>query len=198
MNKLTRLIQLYLIIGLPFVIACMVWSNAGSEEEILQHLGLFKKIAWELLSWNLMLWFAVLIIFLIILVAVPSVRDNTLRHLANLKERDEREEYITGKAARSAYLSTLSLSIFFLFFSVFSLNVFILPKDQLHKKRVTVAIHVGVDLLEKSKSEIIPQGKILFSTQNIMPSSSSILIILLVWQLLIFNYVARKEQKIES
>ncbi len=194
-NKLIRYIQFYLLIGLPFVIACMVWSNARSESEVLQNAGFFAKASWEILSWNLMLWFALLIIFLVMLVAIPSVRDNTLRHLANLKERDEREEYITGKAASAAYISTLSLVIFFLFFSVFSLSIFFMPKDQLHKKRITVAIHVGINLLEKTNPEIIPQGEVLFSTKNIMPSSSSILIILLAWQLLIFNYTARKEQK---
>ena len=195
MNKLIRFIQLYLLIGLPFVIACMIWSNARTENEVLQSAGFFAKASWEILSWNLMLWFAVLIIFLVILVVVPSARENTLRYLANLKERDEREEYITGKAARAAYISTLSLIIFFLFFSVFSLSVFFMPKDQLHKKRITVAIHVGINLLEGTKPEIIPQGEVLFATKNIMPSSSSILIILLAWQLLIFNYTARKEQK---
>lgn len=196
MNKLIRFIYVYLMVGLPFVIACMIWSDMRSENEIMQQAGgFFIKTAYEILSWNLMIWFAVLIIFLVMLVAVPSVRDNTLRHLANLKERDEREEYITGKASRAAYISTLSLIIFFLFFSVFSLSIFFLPKDQLHKKRITVAIHVDINLLEGSRPEIIPQGQILFTTQNIMPSSTSILIILLAWQLLIFNYTARNEQK---
>ncbi len=197
MNKLIRFIYIYLLIGLPFVIGCMFWSNARSEHEVLQNSSLFIKTVWEILSWNLMIWFAVLIIFLVILVAIPSVRDNTLRYLANLKERDEREEYITGKASRAAYVSTISLIIFFLFFSLFSLSISRIPKDQLHKENITVAIHIGMNILDTNKAEIVPQGKVLFATKNIMLSSSSILIILLVWQVLIFNYVARKEQMLD-
>lgn len=197
MNRLIRFIYIYLLVGLPFMIGCMIWSSARSEHEVLQNSSLFIKTAWEIMSWNLMIWFAVLIIFLGVLVAVPSVRDNTLRYLANLKERDEREEYITGKASRAAYISTISLIIFFLFFSLFSLSISRVPKDQLHKENITVSIHIGMNLLDTNKSEIVPQGEVLFATKNIMLSSTSILIILLVWQVLIFNYVARKEQKID-
>ncbi len=194
MNKLIRFIYIYLLFGLPFVIGCMFWSNSRSEYDVLQTGSLLIRVAWEILSWNLMVWFTVLIVFLVILVAVPKVRDNTLRYLANLKERDEREEYITGKASRAAYISTLSLIIFFLFFSLFSLSIYRIPKDQLHKRNITVAIHVGMTLLEKNKLEIDPRGEVLFATNNIQLSSSSILIILFAWQILIFNYVARKEQ----
>ena len=202
MNKLIRFIYVYLIVGLPFVIACMIWSDMRSENEIMQQAsGFFIKAAYEILAWNLMIWFAVLIIFLAMLVAVPSVRENTLRHLANLKERDEREEYITGKASRAAYISTLSLMLFFLFFSLFSLTIVRFPADQVNPKRhMVVNISIGASLWDSPKPESnhmegTVAGEVLFATKNIMPSSTSILIILLAWQLLIFNYTARKEQK---
>src|SRR5262245_19232233 len=109
MNKTMRILQNYLIYALPLVITCMIWStfNQKSKSNFFLVRGL-----WEILSWNLMAWFAILIVFLALLVIFPAVRERTLKRLANLKERDEREQYITGKASRSAYIATLSLLIF--------------------------------------------------------------------------------------
>src|SRR3990167_10072027 len=109
MNKVSRFIQNYLIFGFPFVLACMIWETIQPDIQFERSTSLITKALWEILSWNLMLWFGFLILFLIFVVIIPSIRERTLRRLANLQERDEREEYISGKASRVAYISTLSL-----------------------------------------------------------------------------------------
>jgi hypothetical protein len=195
MNKLVRLIQTYLLIGLPFVLACMARKSITPSEMMLQETFRFTNILWEILSFNLMLWFTVLIIFLAMLVAVPSVREKTLRRLANLKERDEREEYITGKASRAAYISTLSLMIFFLFFSIFSFSYYRVPENQaIHGKRNTISVNAEFNLLGDSQIIYSPGTEMVFTTKNLSLSPASILFILIGWQLLAFNLAARKEQ----
>lgn len=195
MNKTIRCIQSYLIIALPFVIACMVWGTMSPESVILKDATFLTKAAWETLSWNLMLWFTVLILFLILLVIVPSAGEKTLKRLANLKERDEREEYITGRASRATYVSTLSLMILFLFFSVFTLNIYRAPESQaVNGKRGTVTIGLHFNLLDQAKVEKSPAGEILFESKEIPLSKSAIILIFLSWQLLSFNLTARKEQ----
>jgi len=190
-NKIIRFIQNYLICALPFVIACMVWETVQPKIQF------GKSILWQILSLNLMLWFVVLILFLISLVTMPSVREKTLRRLANLRERDEREQYITGKAARAAYISTLSLMILFLFFSMVSFQISAIPKDQAvngHHTEVSIGIHFS--FLEKKNDGILnqtPKNKIYFDSNKIVPSASTILLFLLCWQILIFNLTARKE-----
>ena len=145
MNKIIRYIQNYLICALPFVIGCMVWETIQPDIQFGKSSSIIAKVLWELLSWNLMLWFAFLVLFLISLVAISSVREKTLRRLANLHERDEREQYITGKAARAAYISTLSFLILFLF----------------AKKVPMLRYDIGFDI-QKSKKE----GKIVGLKQN--------------------------------
>lgn len=192
MIKMIRFIQTYLLVAFPFVIACMVWQTIypGTPTSFV------SKIIVELLGWNLMIWFAVLILFLFLLVLLPSVREKTLRRLANLKERDEREEYITGKASRSAYVATLSLMIFFLFFSMFSFNIYRSPEQAaLTGKRHTAAIQVGFSLLDNKPAINDSQyGEPLFKSKNFSLSTTAILLILISWQLLAFNLAARKEQ----
>jgi hypothetical protein len=197
-NKIIRYIQNYLICALPFVIACMVWETIQPDIQFGTSSSIMVKVLWEVLSWNLMLWFVFLILFLISLVAISSVREKTLRRLANLHERDEREQYITGKAARAAYISTLSFLILFLFLSMVSLRIASVPKNQVgtngHHTQVNIGIHFS--LLDKHTDEIInqtPDEKIFFDSNTIKPSISTILLFLFCWQLLIFNLTARKE-----
>lgn len=197
MNKVMKYIQFYLILGFPFVIACMIWSTVNPQ---MINMGGFslKQLAWQVLSFNLMLWFCALILFLISLIVLPRVREKTLCYLANIKERDEREEYITGKAARFAYLSNLGLLIFLLFFSIFSVNINYSPENPAGKQK-TLQIGLGFSLYE-NKSEakntdknIIQNKTILDSTQYSL-SKTSILLILLAWQVAAFNLAARKEK----
>lgn len=195
MNKLLRFIHIYLLVGLPFVIACIVWETIQPENEILKNATNLTKILWNTLSWNLMFWFASLVLLLIVLVTVPQAREKTLKHLANLKERDEREEYITGKASRAAYIATLSLIVFFLFFSVFSLNVDRISQDLGTKSHLIVNINMRFKLLDQPRVENTEKDVTLFSSKNFSLSTSAILLIILIWQLFVFNITARKEQK---
>jgi Ca2+/Na+ antiporter len=172
----------------------MTWGTLSTEKEILTNPTLLTKCAWELLSWNLMLWFVVLILFLILLVALPDVREKTLKRLANLKERDEREQLITGRASRAAYISTLSLMILLLFISVFSLNIYRVPeKDAVDGKTGTLTIGLGFSLLDKPHVETNSENKVIFESKDIPLSKTAIILILLIWQLAIFNWTARRE-----
>lgn len=197
MTKFIRCIQNYLLYSLPLVLICMAWGTFHPESEILKGASLFTKALWEILSWNLMLWFAVLVLFLILLVIIPDVRERTLIRLANIKERDEREQYITGKASRTAFISTLSLLILLLFFSIFSLNIYKVPESKaINGKRGTVAIGLQFNLLEKARVETNSAGQVLFESKDIPFSKSAILLGLIIWQLVVFNISARRESSI--
>lgn len=160
MNKTIRFIQNYLIMGLPLVIACMLWETFSPSIENGNGYSQTAKWIWTGLSFNIMLWFTLLILFLVVLVFVQPVREKTLRRLANMKDRDEREQYITGKASRAAYISTLSLVIFFLFFSLFTFNITKLPPDQNagHSLRAGIGIHFSL-LNSDSKPQVINKQK---------------------------------------
>jgi hypothetical protein len=190
MNKAFRIIQNYLIYAFPFMLLNMGWGaiRHGKYENI------FIKGIIEVLDWNLMLWFAALIIFLIFIVSVPMAREKTLKRLANLKERDEREEYITGKALRGAYLATLSLLIFLLFMSIFNLNIYKTPESKaVDGKTGVLSIGLGFKLLDEPKVTTNSENKMIFETKDIPLSKTAILLILLFWQVASFNLYARRE-----
>jgi hypothetical protein len=194
MTRAVRFIQNYLIWALPFVLACMVWGTIHPEKDILINASLFTRATWEVLSWNLMLWFAILIVFLVLLVVLPEAREKTLRRLANLKERDEREQLITGRASRAAYISTLSLLVLLLFFSIFSLNIYRIPETEaINGKTGTVTIGLGFSLLDRPKMKATAESKVIFESRDIPLSKTAIILTLIIWQLAVFNLAARKE-----
>jgi hypothetical protein len=172
----------------------MIWNTISPEKEILLNPTIFTKFVWEILSWNLMLWFAVLILFLVMLVIVPTTRESTLTRLANIKERDEREEYITGRASRVAYISTLSVMLLFLFISIFTINIYRAPESEaVNGKRGNVSIGLSLNLLDEPKVESNTSGEVIFESNDIPLSKSAIILILIAWQLLAFNISARRQ-----
>ena len=195
MNTLSRYMQNYLIYGFPFMIGLIIWSIFLEAHSIITDSNIILRILNELLSYNLMLWFTVLVLYMVFLVIIPSVRNRTLSRLANLQERDEREEYITGKAARAAYIATLSLTLFFLFFSLTSFNFSKLTqtKPQQPKLAVNIGIHYNFFSSTEIKKTPEVQANTIFDSKEFSLSSSTILIIFLGWQLLMFNLAARRE-----
>lgn len=203
MNKIMRFIQNYLIIGLPFVVACMIWQTINPDINLLNNTSKITNILWTTLGINLMIWFLMLIVFLSLMVLVPAFREKTLKRLANIKDKDEREQFITGQAAKKSYISTLSMTIFLLFFSLFSLQVIWGPPAvENEKHRGSVSISMGFSLLNKSSSGSISQDMekasdtVVFDSKNLSLSSAALIFILLIWQILAFNMSARKLSKL--
>ena len=191
MNQFVRVVQNYLVWALPFVLGCMVWGTLVPENQIVASPAWFL---WEVLAWNLMLWFAVLIVFLFFLVVSPSARETTLVRLAHLNERDEREAMITGRASRSAYLATLSLLAMLLFLSAFELRIQRLPTEEaVNGKTGTLSLGLHFQLFDSPPSQDVAQpNAVLFESKSIPLSKPAIVLLVLVWQIATFSYVARR------
>lgn len=190
MRSIVKIFSYYLVITFPAVI--LVLASGISP---INRLVSDTSPLWDMVSIVFISWFVILFLFLISLILSSTARENTLKRLANLKERDEREEYITGKAARAAYISTMSVMIFFLFFSIFNLRVTkLLPNDQLrYGHHYEFQMSVDYNFFSKATKNNITDATVLFDSGRFYPSSASIIFILLGWQLLSFNLAARKE-----
>lgn len=190
-----RYVQNYLLIGLPLFILYIVCATFFSKSEFTNYIFSHYFTIWHPLGIAMLLWFAALVIFFVGLITFPGIREKTLKRLANLNERDEREQYITGLASRSAYVSTLSLMLFLLVFSMFTLNLTSLPKKAASDPGYRLSVDMHFTLLNKSSEASIPGEKTLFDSKEFSLSNTSIVLILLVWQLLAFNITARRENR---
>lgn len=194
MKTLYRILQYYLIIGLPIILIFIFSANTVPGKFIGHFINDINNEVSETFSVGFILWFVFLFVFLISLIISPSARTNTLKKLANLKDRDEREEYITGKASSSAYIATLSMMIFLLFLSVSRFWVEKLPVENTfenHRYVLKMDFHYDVNQRQHNNA---PNTIILFDSRNIFPSPTSIILLLMGWQLLVFNIAARRNE----
>jgi len=203
MNKIIRYIKNYLLYGSLFVVILfgwITWEALISSHVLIENYNIVVRILNRLLGYNFMLWIVTLVLYMVFLVVIPSVRDKTLRRLANLQERDEREEYITGKAARASYIATISLALFFLFFSLFGFT-FCRTHIDTGKPGYGFSVRINYHFFSESankkpetKKPSDEQVSIIFDSSQFSLSSATLILILLGWQLLMFNLTARRER----
>lgn len=195
MKKLNRFLQKYLIYSMPFVVIVSIWGTLTPEKIIYENPSIIVHAIWEVLSWNIMLWFFTLIIFLFTILFHLPTREQAMRSLARVQERDEREELIVARASRLSFPKVLSLLIFLLFLSVFKLNITKLPKEEaINGKTGTVSIGLGMKLWDEPNTQKNEKGEIIFQSNDIPLSKSAIILIILAVQLVTFRNSSRKLQ----
>ena len=194
MNKINYCIQKYLIWASPVVALTILWGFFQSDLEIRQE-GTFGLTAlWEVMSWSLMIWFLCLLIFMILLVFRKDTQEATIKQLAGIKERDEREQIVMALAARRSFVATTALLIFLFFVSCFTVSVARLPDNTVDGKKSSLSIGFNFSGTDK-KTTSSSDGKVMFEHHDLPLSKSAILLIVLVWQVSVFRFKARQDLK---
>lgn len=184
MKKLQSVIVRYLLYSIPAVAALFVWSLFQKQQDILNTGNTLLIILWEILSWNLMVWFAMVIFILCVLLVSPAFRTAFLSKLGRIKERDEREEYITGKAAVRTFYSTMAVLLVFLFFSVVTITVTrVSPERAVHGRQHNLTIGMSFQLYEKGRDAAEVNGATVIASSKIRLSKEMIFLMLLLWHI---------------
>lgn len=158
-NKLEKLLKVnlwiskYLVFSIPFVIWIVTWAiNLTSNgEKYIEP----KTFLWEILSWNFIVWFFLLVYFIISLVFWGKFRETILTALTFSKERDERESFISGRASKATFYSTLSILILLFFLSGLHLHIYKKPKEEaVDGKRGTITIGYSFNFVNSAKKDL--------------------------------------------
>ncbi|MBP8083756.1 MAG: hypothetical protein KBH06_04225 [Spirochaetes bacterium] len=175
MNKFNRIISKYLLFSFPAVIGIVIWGNLQSQAEIAGFLP--AVILREFLSLNIILWFIMLTYFVIALVISSELRNAFIIKVLRIKERDERESYITANAARFTFFSTLAVMICLLFFSIIDVSLTKVPEEkQINGKKHEISLGFKCELFDQ-KSQ--PDEKTV-SIRSVPFSKETILMFLIV------------------
>lgn len=150
--KANMLISKYLLFSFPIVVVTIIWAlsvtHGGNG-----FIGL-QKIIWEIVSWHFLLWFALLVYFFMSLAFWGEFREKVLSILTLSKERDERETYISGRAGKATFYSTLSVLILFFFLSGLHVNIYRKPKEEaVDGKRGNITIGYRFQFVNSVKTE---------------------------------------------
>lgn len=185
MNFLYKALPKYVFYSLPAVIACAVWST------LVQNTNSYKgllAILWELLSFNILLWFLALFLIICTLTFSKRFRESLLPKWTFLSERDERESLLSGNAARNTYLATIALTFLMLFLTSFQFGLRDLPvNEQIDGKTQSLSISLKLNLLEEKHKSL---NKIGFS--EIPLTKQAILLLILTWHIGSFALTRRR------
>ncbi len=190
MNKFNRIISKYLLFSFPAVIGIVLWGNLQSQAAIEGFLP--AVILREILSLNIILWFIMLTYFVIALVISSELRNAFIKKVLRIKERDERESFIVGNAARFTFFSTLAVLICLLFFSVIDVRFNKLPEERrIDGKKHEISLSLHSNLFEK-KNESNSESS--FSIKAIPFSKETILMFLIIFHSASFFFHTKRNR----
>jgi len=126
-------------------------------------------------------------------------RERVMAKITFIQERDEREAILTGKATRTTFLTSLAILIFLFCLSCIQVSIYRVPEERaVDGKTRFVSLGLGFSLLEHSKQDRPKdtiEKKEIFSYAGLPISSTTVILMLIIWQILSYNYSMRRLTK---
>jgi len=197
MKRMDSVLLKVFLCGLPVLAAAALLnyafdtgSAAGSLKVVYNASG-FLYAAWMLLS----------VYLSVRLVLSGTFRDGVLARLTFIRERDEREALLTGRATKATLMTSLAILIFLFCLSCFQVSFFKLPPERaLDGKTRGFSLGLNLSLLnnsgEKGPDATLKQYDV-FSYSGLPISSSAVILLLIAWQIVSYNYTIRSLTKAE-
>jgi hypothetical protein len=145
------------------------------------------------------LWMVSALYLSLRLILSGPFRDQAMARITFIRERDEREAQLTGKAARTTFLMTMALLIFLFCLSCFQVSIYRVPPEKVvDGKTGIVTLGIGFSLLEQGqqdRSAEAGQRQDLFVYRGLPLSGATIILLLILWQVLSYNCTMRRLMK---
>lgn len=189
MKKIDSITLKVFLYGLPVIIAAAILLNVQWNSQPLNKITFLNNIFGIIL----MAWIILSIYLSIRLIASEALREKVLSKLTLIKELDEREERLTGKAMRATFLSTIAILIILFFFSCLHFSLYkVNPQYAVNGKTGFVSIgyklHLSdTDRIETNRNNGIPVKKDIFSYNGLPVSSTFLILLLILWQIIYYN-----------
>lgn len=149
----------------------------------------------------ILLWTPVTFFLTVSMFFSKKLRNNVLARLSGMKERDEREVQIVGNALKSTYLTTMTLLLFLLFISLFYIHVGKKPIGSAKpgEPLIEIGLKLQFHLIDANTVVTQKQGFDKYFEMNDLPiSSSTLILILLLWQIFSYRHVSRRSFKLSE
>jgi len=198
MKKIDLVLLKIFLYGLPLIIALAIFSysydfeTSVSASNYIKYLYNFAGImfaSWMLLS----IYLGIRLIF------SGLFREKVLTRLTFIKERDEREVMLTGKAAKTTMLTTLAILIFLFCLSCFQISTYNIPPEKaIDGKTKVVSLDLKFELLKSLPNDFSQdtlQKENILDYTGLPISSSAVILGLIMWQIIAYNYSMRRLMK---
>lgn len=198
MKKFDPIFLKIFLFGFPVVAMFAIFSYFYSMGIVNQTAG-YAKVINNLAGLVFAMWMALSLYLCVRLMVSGLFRDQVIAKITFIRERDEREAILTGKATKTTFLTTLALLILLFCLSCFQVSVYRVPMENaVDGKTGIVSLGVGLNFIEHGKqaqpADAIPR-KDIFSYQGLPISSTTVVIMLIFWQIVSYNYSMRRLMK---
>jgi hypothetical protein len=187
--------------GLPLVIILSIFSYFYGLE-ILNRVPDKIKLLYNFAGLVLALWMLLSIYLSVRLMVSSSFRNKVLAKITFIRESDEREVMLTGKAIKTTFLTSLAILIFLFCFSCFQVSIYrVPPAKAVDGKTGRISLGVGFTLLESSKqahADKTLQKTDIFTYTGLPLSSTAVILLLIIWQIISYNYAMQRLIKNEQ
>jgi hypothetical protein len=194
MKRLDSVLLKVFLSGIPAAVGLGLFAYFFSSGGI-EHGGIHEFLN-GLAGLVIALWMILTIILGVRLVVSGPFRDAVLSRITFMRERDERESMLTGKAVKTAFLTTLSLLILLFFLSCIQVSIYRVPPEQaVGGKTGFVTLGLGFNILEqsdRSESEIAGRRENIFSYRGLPVSNTAVILALIIWQVVSYNLSIRR------
>ena len=181
--------------GLPAVICLAVYS-AFYEKTSLQAAGNgTADFFHELTGLVLGAWMLLTVYLAARLLISGTFREEMLARITFMKERDEREALLTGKATKTTFLMTLALLFFLLCLSCFQVSLYRLPPEKAINGKTGVLTLGTSFALSRPPVPMKDVQHEYFSYTALPISTTGIILILILWLIFWYNFFMRREMQ---
>lgn len=192
MKIIGRLLSYYFVLALPVLFAAWLIEPAITRSE--------TSVGSALLGWGnavfgaaFAFWMIAAIYIAFALVFSQRFREKLLKRITFMKERDEREEMVVGRAARNAFILNLAMLIFLFILNLISINVTKLPPGKaIDGKQHNLFLGLNYYPIKKGNAVAQePSGESLYDYEFPV-TVSGVLTMLMIMNIGSFCYYARK------
>ena len=199
MKRLDFVLLKIFLYGLPGVIVLAVFSSSRSAENITRAAP-YVRLLYNSSGLVFGLWIALVVYLSVRLMLSWSFREKVLTKLTFMKERDEREVALIGKASKATLLMSIAVLVFLFFLSCFQVSFFRVPPEKaIQGKTGMVTLGFRLNLLEGSKERETGTAHMqktnIFSYTGLPISSTAVILLLIAWQIALYNYTIRRQAK---
>ena len=187
----TILLKVFLY-GLPLLVVAAVfasWHATGGfgDQGVL---GFLNGIAGLIFA----IWMTLALYLSVRLMISEAFRDRVLTKLTFVRERDEREVMLTGRATRTTFMTSLAVLIFLFCLSCFQVSVYrVEPEAAVDGNTGRITLGLGFSLLSSARNEL-PENTIenIFTYSGLPLSGSALILFLILWQVGCYNFSMRR------
>ncbi|MBI2519922.1 MAG: hypothetical protein HYV97_05885 [Bdellovibrio sp.] len=196
MSKFDRIVVKYIVYAIPFLVILFAWGIMAYPEDAGENLSPIWRHLWDVLGWIFIIWTIGSLYLSIKMLFSKTLRDGLLKKLARIQDRDEREEIISGNAAKFSFLSTLALLCLFLFLSLCTMRLERRPENDPRPSKNVISLGMQFKLIDSDsykKEGRNNDGKVVVDYSEFPLTKAALILMLIAWQVGSYHYRARRE-----